>query len=128
MNGSVRYVLATAAIGAALLTASAAHAQSAGFMRMPSTPMQYLGLGYGAGHHAPIVRTPAEHPPAMQRRTFVPPCYGTLGPACYSPVGCYGPACHSPAFGAAATPMPQQRPAGVYQPMARRPMPGYATH
>jgi hypothetical protein len=133
MNRSLRYALATAAIGVALLAASAAHAQSAGFMRMPSTPMQYLGCGYGAGHHAPIVRTPAQHPEPMRRRTFVPACYGTLDPACYAPIGCYGEACYGPTFGAAQPPasarafapqFPQQP--SAYPAMARGPVPGYA--
>lgn len=84
--------IAVLAVGGAAL-ASAAAAQSIGCMRMPSTLAQYVGCGYGAGHHAPIVRTPLQRPERMQRMMIVAPCEGPFQPAAYAPIGCYGGVC-----------------------------------
>lgn len=85
----------TAALAAMVVAATAgreAAAQSIGCMRLPSTVGQYFGYGYGAGHHAPIVRTPHQEPQRIARRTFAPPWCGPLQPLPYEPAGCYGPA------------------------------------
>lgn len=67
-----------------------ASAQGIGFANMPSTVPQYFGCGYGAGHHAPMVRTPAQQPPRMDRRVRVAARCGPLGPAPYASLDCYG--------------------------------------
>jgi hypothetical protein len=72
---------------------TSAQAQSLGYMRMPSTLAQYVGCGYGAGHHAPIVRTPLVRPERVPRMTVAPPC-DPLYPAGYQPIGCYGEPCY----------------------------------
>lgn len=132
MAGSLRTLLSVGVIGAGLVAASTARAQAIGRMRMPSTVPQYFAVGYGAGHHAPLVRTPAQHPERIRRTTYVPACYGPLGPAGYEPIGCYGGTCYS----APTAPAPAPAPAGafapamqgpiVYQPTARRWVLGYA--
>ncbi len=88
-----KVAMAVVVAGAALACAERVQAQSWGFMHLPSTTPQYLGYGYGAGHHAPIVKTPAQRPPRMQRWMRVPACYGSLAPAAYAPMGCYGGSC-----------------------------------
>jgi hypothetical protein len=75
------------------LATEMAMAQSIGVARMPSTVAQYFGVGYGAGHHAPIVRTPGYRPERVARVAFVPSYYGPLQPAPYAVVGCNGADC-----------------------------------
>lgn len=82
-------LLAALALGGVAICA-AASAQGIGCANMPSTVPQYFGFGYGAGHHAPIVRTPAQQPPRMDRRVRVAARCGPLAPAPYAPLGCYG--------------------------------------
>lgn len=53
----------------ACLLDGVATGQSIGRWRMPSTPAQFFGYGVGPGHHAPIVRAPAYHPPRVRRIT-----------------------------------------------------------
>jgi hypothetical protein len=62
-------------------------------MRLPSTLAQYVGCGYGAGHHAPIVRTPLKRPDRVQRVMVVWPQHSQWQPAGYAPIGCYGGDC-----------------------------------
>lgn len=94
------------------MPAADAQAQAIGFMRMPSTIAQYVGCGYGAGHHAPIVRTPLQRPAYVQRVTIVPAYQGPLYPAGYAPIGCYGGNCYTSAPWGMATPSlaPMQTP------------------
>jgi hypothetical protein len=73
--------------------AADASAQAIGVYHMPSTVPQYLGWGYGAGHHAPMVCSAAQRPDRSTRLAKAQPCYGPLGPACYEPIGCYGGGC-----------------------------------
>lgn len=89
----LKTLLVAALTSGAALAASTAGAQSRGYMRMPSTFAQYVGCGYGAGHHAPIVRTPLQRPDRVQRVMLVAPCEGLMPPAGYAPIGCYGGAC-----------------------------------
>lgn len=70
-----------------------ASGQAIGLYHLPSTVPQYLGWGYGAGHHAPMICSPAQRPERSPRIAKSPPCYGPLGPACYEPIGCYGAPC-----------------------------------
>ena len=74
------------------------YGQSFGCAHLPSTVVQYLGYGYGAGHHLPIVKTPWQHPQRAQRMAFAPPQCGPLGPAPYEIYGCYGGQCMGPAM------------------------------
>jgi hypothetical protein len=98
------------------------HGQSVGCARMPSTWAQYLGWGYGAGHHAPMVRTPWQHPDRVQRMAFAPPQCGPLAPAPYEIQGCYGGHCGEPTMnGFPATPHAPPTPA----PDMSRIAPGY---
>jgi hypothetical protein len=76
------------------LVANIGAAESIGRASMPSRLAQYLGYGYGAGHHAPMVRTPGQHPQHVPRNVRVPRSSGPLYPAAYAPVGCYGEACY----------------------------------
>jgi len=50
-----------------------AEAQSFGRWRMPSTPAQFFGYGYGPGHQAPMVRMPGCTPMSVQRLEVVSP-------------------------------------------------------
>jgi hypothetical protein len=86
-------VIAIALLLACPADARHASAQAIGLYHMPSTVAQYLGYGYGAGRHAPIVCTAAQRPARSPRIAKAPPCYGPLGPACYEPIGCYGAPC-----------------------------------
>lgn len=141
----VRAAVICGAFGAALMLAPEARAQSFGCMRMPSTAAQYLGYGYGAGHHAPIVRTPGVRPERVHRMAISPARCGPLGAAPYEMVGCYGGACQggyvdgaylsAPAGAPSAPPMMVPVPADQYAPqmpgpamgppMAMRPPVGY---
>jgi hypothetical protein len=118
------YAIALILAGAA--SAREAAAQAIGVYHMPSTVGQYLGWGYGAGHHAPLICSAAQRPARSQRITTSPPCYGPLGPACYEPVGCYGPACssHAPLYlqppitaTPVAPPTPRVAPASAIAPL-----------
>jgi hypothetical protein len=94
-----------------------AAAESIGCMKMPSTVAQFLGYGYGAGHHVPIVRTPAHHPAPTPRRVVAPPCYGPLYPAAYAPIGCYDSSCSCMQLGPPmAAPMPASPGPSAYHP------------
>jgi hypothetical protein len=95
--------------GAAWSTETPCSAQSIGCYHMPSTVAQYFGYCYGAGHHAPIVKTPWQHPQRVQRMSFAPRQCGPLGPAPYEIYGCYGGQCsmsgrHAPMHAAPAEP------------------------
>ncbi len=57
-----------------------AQGQSLGRWRMPSTPAQFFGYGYGPGHHAPMVRMPCQRPAYVNRTVVVPTC---RQPYCY---------------------------------------------
>jgi hypothetical protein len=104
-----------------LLLAIAAHvagatdlsAQSFGFYGMPSRFTQYLGYGYGAGHHAPIARTPGIHPARMPRKVVVSGPCGAPYTAEYQPLGCYGQSCdrQAPAAEPVPAPLPMLPPA-----------------
>ncbi len=80
--------LATLAFG--LIAAERVNAQGFGVSTRPSTFMQCMGYGFGAGPHAPIVRTPRQEPPHTQRMMFAPPCRGPLQPAPYVIMRCTG--------------------------------------
>jgi hypothetical protein len=83
--GVVFCVVATAALPL--------HAQGFGAMKMPSTFCQYLGWGYGAGHHAPILRTPWLRTERTQRIVFLPRQCAPLASPPYVVQGCYGGHC-----------------------------------
>ena len=92
---SCRRNLCLAVIAATVvLAADRAAAQSIGCARMPSRVPQYFGYGYGAGHHAPMVRTPGYPTPHVKHITFVPAYCGSLAPAAYETVRCYGDDCY----------------------------------
>jgi len=92
------------------LTAGVSEGQSLGRWRMPSTPAQFFGCGYGPGHHAPIVRMPCCTPMSVQRLNFVP-CQGCQGGG---GVGCanQGGMC----CGAQLAPQPYNVPQTFYAP------------
>jgi hypothetical protein len=115
-------LLAALAAGS-LAFASTASAQNMGFARMPSTVPQYFGFGYGAGHHAPMVRTPGNQPFHVDRRVRVPARCGRLSPAPYAPIGCYGPNCAPGAFAYPAPPETAPPPTYPVPPEAIVPMP-----
>jgi hypothetical protein len=79
--------------GLSAMCCAKAGAQSVGCFGMPSRVSQDLGYGYGAGHHAPMVRTWGQHPERVPRRVWAPAAEGPLYPAAYGPIGCYGEAC-----------------------------------
>jgi len=66
--------------------ADVAQGQSFGHWHLPSTPGQFFGCGNGAGHHAPIVRTPGCCPPQVARVSFQPCRYAP--PAYVQPGSC----------------------------------------
>jgi hypothetical protein len=108
----LRRVVAIAAMGAgAAVLIAPTSAASLGRASMPNTVAQYFGYGYGAGHHAPIVRTPGMHPERVPRNVRVPRYAGPLYPAPYEAVRCYGEACYGgvepvPAYPPANAPTP----------------------
>lgn len=70
-----------------------AQAQSMGHYHLPSTMPQFCGLGYGAGHHVPMVREHHCHPPRIPRYVHVPGCVGCPMPmACFE--SCSSANCH----------------------------------
>ncbi|HMP05594.1 MAG TPA: hypothetical protein PJ982_04525 [Lacipirellulaceae bacterium] len=81
---------------AAVLHCGEARAQALGCLALPSTVPQYLGYGYGAGHHAPIVRTPSQLPHRGVRRVKLPACYGPLAPLEPMPTACGQGGCFDP--------------------------------
>ena len=87
----VRSLLLATALG---VVSHSAAAQSFGFYSMPSRFTQYLGYGYGAGHHAPIVKSPNQHPPRVPKHVRAPEMCGPLYVAPYAPIGCYGETCY----------------------------------
>lgn len=133
MLSSRKGILAVAACVMGLAAGDRAEAQALGFFHMPSTAAQYMGWGYGAGHHAPIVCTPAQRPSRAPRIASPGPCVGPLGPAPYEPIGCYGDSCSTCAVGASymqgagmtpAQPVPRPLPtAPTSPPVAMRPVP-----
>jgi len=66
------------------LTAGVSEGQSLGRWRMPSTPAQFFGCGYGPGHHAPMIRMPCCKPMSVQRIEVVhgQGCQGACGVGC----------------------------------------------
>lgn len=88
---SIVGLLAAAIVATA---SSEAPAQSFGFYSMPSRLSQYLGYGYGAGHHAPIVKTPGQRPPRVPRHVKAPAACGPLYAAPVAPIGCSGDSCY----------------------------------
>src|SRR3954469_14659476 len=78
--------------------ASHAHGQALGCYDMPSRLTQYIGYGYGAGHHAPIARTEGPYPSRIPRNVWAPTACGVPYTAAYQPVGCYGEACYQNAW------------------------------
>jgi len=111
------------AAGAALAWCETARAQSVGCFGMPSRASQYFGYGYGAGHHAPIVRSWGQHPSRVPRNVHVPAAQGPLYPAPYAPVGCYGQFCEpAPPYSEAyPEPVPAPEPAAADAREAWRP-------
>jgi hypothetical protein len=80
-----------------LLVSLASHAQgqSLGHYHLPSTVPQFCGLGYGAGHHAPMIRPTNCHPPRMQRYIHMPGCGACGALPMESFPTCSSPACHA---------------------------------
>lgn len=87
------------AIVSAALTVSPAIARTEcwGCSALPSRFSQFLGWGYGAGHYAPIIKTPGLQPQPMPRWTFHRAHERPLYPAPYVPQRCFGEACYDPA-------------------------------
>ena len=89
-------LLCGCAIFVATLLAGAASAQSFGHYHLPSTLPQFCGLGYGAGHHAPMIR-PGKccEPLRIERYVHVPGCgaYGAMPMQGFA--GCSSPCCHA---------------------------------
>lgn len=96
----------------AIATAANVSAESLGRASMPSSVAQYFGYGYGAGRHAPLVRTPGMHGPHVPRNVRVPRYVGPLYPAPYAPVRCYGEACYGAEPTAVPEPTAMPEPAG----------------
>lgn len=57
----------TAASLFALLSVGELQAQDCGLWNVPGTTGQFFGHGFGAGHHAPMVRAPSRKPPYVPR-------------------------------------------------------------
>jgi hypothetical protein len=128
MFRQARWATGLIVAGLACCTETPCSAQSIGCYHMPSTVAQYLGYCYGAGHHAPIVKAPGQHPQRVQRMAFAPRHCGPLRPAPYEIYGCYGGQCSTPneylPTPAALPEPPMPMPAGaMFEPgyrMARR--------
>jgi len=82
------------------LTVGTAEGQSLGIWRLPSTPAQFFGFGYGPGRHAPMVRMPCHTPMSVQRLEIVHPQVGQG----YCEVGCAG----QPYYGGRSMVQPMQ--------------------
>jgi hypothetical protein len=91
--------------GAVAVISDRADAQSLG---TPSRVCQCMGCGWGAGYHAPLVRTPGVHPQRVPRNVPIPAGCGPLYPAAYEPLGCYSEACYQ---GRVGIPTPALMPA-----------------
>jgi hypothetical protein len=103
---------------------TSAQAQSLGCFEMPSRVTQYFGYGYGAGHHAPIARTPGRGPARIPRSATLPATCGGPYVAPYQPVGCYGEACYGGRPMLEPTPMLPMSPAGpAAEPLTPTPAP-----
>ncbi|MDZ4656268.1 MAG: hypothetical protein SH868_01680 [Bythopirellula sp.] len=92
-------ILSFGFIVVASLLADQVSAQLLGHYHLPSTLPQFCGLGYGPGHHAPMVRPMDCHPPRQQRYVRVSGC-GSCGalplesfPTCGGN-GCTNPGSH----------------------------------
>jgi hypothetical protein len=79
---------------ATLPLSNQAAAQSLGPKDMPSRVCQCFGYGWGAGYHAPLVRTPGVYPQRVPRNVRIPADCGSLYPAAYEPLGCSGQSCY----------------------------------
>lgn len=95
MNLKVRHITGAMIALTLGIASREAAAQSFGLYAMPSRFSQYLGCGYGAGHHAPLVRTPEQHPDRIPRHERGA-ASGPLYVAPMTPLGCYGDACSWP--------------------------------
>jgi len=79
----------------ATLLAGGASAQSFGHYHLPSTLPQFCGLGYGAGHHAPMIRPGKCEPLRVQRYVHVPGCGACGSMPMESFPGCSSAGCHA---------------------------------
>lgn len=77
------------------LLAHEVSAQSLGHYHLPSTLPQFCGLGYGPGHHAPMIRPTQCHPPRMKRYVRVPGCGACGALPMESFATCGGAGCHA---------------------------------
>jgi hypothetical protein len=107
---NLRTGIAALTLVVAALSVESVAAASLGPSKLPSRVGQCFGYGYGAGHHAPIVKTPGQHPKHAPRYVHMPRHCGPLYPAPYAPVGCYGNACHGEPTPAAAPIVPTPTP------------------
>ncbi len=84
------------AVFVTLLLACDSSAQSLGYWHLPSTPAQYCGLGFGPGHHAPIIRTHCCRPPRVPRCVHTRGCLSGGLAYCGSIYSAYEiPGCHA---------------------------------
>jgi len=97
------------------LTVGSAEGQSLGRWRMPSTPAQFFGLGYGPGHHAPMVRMPCCTPMSVQRLDIVH-SYGCQSPGCSGSYG-YGGVAQSGTYGSVPVSLPYYAGNGMVLPV-----------
>jgi hypothetical protein len=89
-------MLSICAVILAISISGEAVAQSFGHYHLPSTLPQFCGLGYGAGHHAPMIR-PGKccEPLRIERYVHVPGCgaFGAMPMQGFA--GCSSPGCHA---------------------------------
>ena len=69
--------------------------QSHGFHHVPGTVLQYTGHGFGAGHHAPMIRIPHWHVPRTQRYVTIPVCEVCAALPMRAFPQSSGPGCHT---------------------------------
>lgn len=62
------------------LLASQTRAQSIGYWHLPSTQPQFCGLGYGPGHHAPMIRAHGCQPLRIARYELMRGCPDCIAP------------------------------------------------
>ena len=122
-----KMTLGCLAVLVACWCAQSACAKSFGPWNLPTNWAQYCGYSFGAGHHAPIVRTPHCQPLHVQRVAVVPssqlcgcqPICSSCGPMYYGHGGHCGtqsPPCH-PQVG---RPFPDlAKPQGIFAPPAQ---------
>lgn len=79
------YLLFSAAALLVCLSSGICEGQSIGRWRLPSTPAQYCGYGYGPGHHVPMIRKPHCQPLYVPRLAVAP---GRCSGACFDASGC----------------------------------------